>query len=237
MTTAFGQRSEAHKSYHGVSIAFVVISFVFVILFFTNRKLYYFLLLEDGLMEWLTFAGLFTSSILSLRIALGINKKYHYTHWFFFLFFAFALLAGMEEISWGQRIFDIESNAFFTKYNDQQETNLHNTFQGVAGIKTKHIALLVLFIYGVILPIAVQKGKLQLNWIKEKSISIPPLFLSLPFLIATAFMIDFPTGMEEEIGEFFYSVCFVFWMAHNVALYKKGAFSRSLKKQQSLKGF
>ena len=116
----------------------------------------------------------------------------------------------MEEISWGQRIFGIESNEFFKTYNDQQETNLHNTFQGVAGIKTKHIALLVLFIYGVVLPLAVQRSWLKLDWLLQKRFIIPPPYLVLPFLIATAFMFDLPSGMEEEIGEFFYSLCFVF---------------------------
>lgn len=127
----------------------------------------------------------------------------------------------MEEISWGQRIFGIESNEFFKTYNDQQETNLHNTFQGVAGIKTKHIALLVLFIYGVVLPLAVQRSWLKLDWLLQKRFIIPPPYLVLPFLIATAFMFDFPSGMEEEIGEFFYSFCFVFLMWHQSNLFKK----------------
>ncbi|MBZ0154774.1 MAG: hypothetical protein K8I29_00995 [Alphaproteobacteria bacterium] len=34
----------------------------------------------------------------------------------------------MEEISWGQRIFGVQSPEFFRHYNDQQEINLHNFF-------------------------------------------------------------------------------------------------------------
>jgi hypothetical protein len=208
----------------GTALLFIVFSLFFVFLFFVNRALFFSLLLEDGLVEWLTFSGLIISSIWALRITLGIKKNHGYWHLFFVLFFAFALLAGLEEISWGQRLFNIESNAFFTKYNDQQETNLHNTFQGVAGIKTKHVALLVLFIYGVVLPVALQKEQLHLQWIKNQSIIIPPLSLCLPFLIATAFMFDFPTGMEEEIGEFLYSVSFVFFIIYNNRLQQQGAF-------------
>lgn len=45
--------------------------------------------------------------------------------------FAFLLSAGwfifaMEEISWGQRLFDFSTPLQFTQYNFQQETNLHN---------------------------------------------------------------------------------------------------------------
>lgn len=32
----------------------------------------------------------------------------------------------MEEISWGQRIFDVESSEFFLEHNMQNEINLHN---------------------------------------------------------------------------------------------------------------
>ena len=38
-----------------------------------------------------------------------------------------------EEISWGQRIFHIESSKFFNENNSQKETNLHNMI--VDGVK------------------------------------------------------------------------------------------------------
>ncbi len=37
-----------------------------------------------------------------------------------------ALLAALEEISWGQQIFGFGSGEFFTEHNAQKETNLHN---------------------------------------------------------------------------------------------------------------
>lgn len=36
------------------------------------------------------------------------------------------MMIGLEEISYGQRIFDIQSNQFFLEHNMQGETNLHN---------------------------------------------------------------------------------------------------------------
>ena len=40
----------------------------------------------------------------------------------------------MEEISWGQRIFKIESPEFFIQNNFQRELNLHNFFNPILGI-------------------------------------------------------------------------------------------------------
>ena len=45
---------------------------------------------------------------------------------FYLLLSLFFLLAFLEEISWGQRIFGVETPAIFAKYNHQEEINLHN---------------------------------------------------------------------------------------------------------------
>ena len=45
-----------------------------------------------------------------------------------FLMAFFSLLLFLEEISFGQRIFDFEVPAFFKKYNNQKEINLHNLY-------------------------------------------------------------------------------------------------------------
>ncbi len=42
------------------------------------------------------------------------------------IFSILGLLAGMEEISWGQQIFHFPSSTFFIEHNMQEETNLHN---------------------------------------------------------------------------------------------------------------
>lgn len=117
------------------------------------------------------------------------------------LFFAFNLFAGLEEISWGQRVFEMKTEGVFAKYSDQNEINFHNALQGLLMVKTKHIAMYALFIYGVIFPWLIKKGKLSISWVKDELVIIPPLFLRSGFLIATLFMIDIPTGQEEEIGE------------------------------------
>lgn len=199
---------------------FLGLAGIFILLFFINRPFYLAIISEDSLAEWMTFAFLITTGFISLIIGIKIKKLYGYYHWFFLLFFAFNILAGFEEISWGQRVFDIKTEGVFAKYSDQNEINLHNTLQGLLMVKTKHIAMYVLFLYGVILPWLIKKGKIKTNWFTNNQLIVPPMFLIAGFLIATLFMIDIPTGQEEEIGEFLYSICFVMMMLHNLHLIK-----------------
>jgi len=202
------------------------IPFMFVLLtliYIANFELYWSLTNEDGLLEWLTFFSLFFAFLISFFIKIKI-KKYKFSFYWFFLFFTiFLLFSAMEEISWGQRILDIKSSGFFIENSTQGETNVHNLFQKWGrslpffgyeyNFKTKHLAGLTLFLYGAILPI-VALNKRAANFFNQINIVVPPLTLSFSFFLAALMMIDKPTGREEEIGEFLFSVClllFIIW--------------------------
>ena len=82
---------------------------------------------EDGWVEYGTAILLFLTAIVAVLLGRGTGG---YRMWLLF-FYALALfLAAGEEISWGQRIFGIESPEFFLENNFQQETNLHNLVVG-----------------------------------------------------------------------------------------------------------
>ena len=90
---------------------------------------YYTLVLakEDGPIEWLTVLGLVLSCMVCIyRVAtLKTQKNWVFVGvWSFLALFAF--FGAGEEISWGQRIFNIESSDWFKQNNAQAETNLHN---------------------------------------------------------------------------------------------------------------
>lgn len=199
---------------------FSSLSIIFILLFFVDRPLYHAIIREDSMAEWLTFVFLVATGVVSLITALKIKKRYGYLHWFFLLFSGFNILAGLEEISWGQRVFGMETKGVFAKYSDQNEINLHNTMQGLLRVKTKHIAMYVLFIYGVIFPWLINKGKISSKRLQKYQVIIPPSFLRGGFLIASLLMIDIPTGHEEEIGEFFFSICFFLMLLFNLYLSK-----------------
>jgi hypothetical protein len=83
---------------------------------------------EDNLIEWLSFITLFLglAMILSIFLKVHISLKDYPLTYLSLLFFAFLLFfMGMEEISWGQRIFGLQTPENFNG-NSQNELNLHN---------------------------------------------------------------------------------------------------------------
>lgn len=86
---------------------------------------------EDGPLEWMTVLALFLASLMSFYRA-RILRPFRRRRFIFVLYLlSFLFLFGlMEEISWGQRIwellFDFKVPDFFVKYNTQGETNFHN---------------------------------------------------------------------------------------------------------------
>ncbi|HEY1008773.1 MAG: hypothetical protein ACO1NS_14085 [Daejeonella sp.] len=203
---------------------FPILTLVFIAFYLIDKGLYRQIIREDGVVEWMTFAFLIAAGMLSLFIASRIKSRYNYFHWFFILFVGFNFLAGLEEISWGQRVFNIETTGVFREYSDQNEINLHNTFQGIFQIKTKHIALLVLFVYGSLLPGLMRNRQSISDTLPLRHFILPPMFLRGGFTIAAILMLDFQTGHEEEIGELFFSICFFIMMLWNLTLVKRGCF-------------
>jgi len=82
---------------------------------------------EDGLLEWLQVVALSLGMVVSLVRVVRLRKRKPPI--FLLMTFGLALVfffgAG-EEISWGQRLFKIESTNYFASNNSQGETNFHN---------------------------------------------------------------------------------------------------------------
>jgi hypothetical protein len=81
---------------------------------------------ENDIFEWATFVLALSASIIFLFSGKGFD-------WIRYSFFALFFLFAMEEVSWGQQIFNWAAPEFFEKYNTQRETNLHNFFSPVIG--------------------------------------------------------------------------------------------------------
>jgi len=79
---------------------------------------------EDGLIENETTLAYFISFIFSLAIATFFKERKIFLVLFLILAFGFLFIA-LEEISWGQRIFNFNTPDWFPE-NRQRETNIHN---------------------------------------------------------------------------------------------------------------
>ena len=86
--------------------------------------------IEDGAIEWISSIGFFTGAVVMMLFTRRLYRQEflsEWTHWIFPVFWVAALLfmAG-EEISWGQRLFDLGVDEGILDANRQQETNIHN---------------------------------------------------------------------------------------------------------------
>ncbi len=108
---------------------------------------------EDGIVEYATAILLTVAGF--VLVALG-RRVSGYRKWLLFFYgFAFVVAAG-EEISWGQRIFGIESGEFFLENNFQGETNFHNLVVGeeqLAKFWFGHFLSFVILCYLVVMPL------------------------------------------------------------------------------------
>ncbi len=103
----------------------LIITFVLIKILFPN--VYGIIISEDHLLEYLQAILYFISFILTLYIAITSFKSRKYFFGFIYLILSVVLIFWFfEEISWGQRIFNIPNSEYFETYNAQKELSIHN---------------------------------------------------------------------------------------------------------------
>lgn len=167
---------------------------------------------EDGLVEYGTAILLAAGGGALAALAIRVGG---YRRWLLALYaLAFVLAAG-EEISWGQRIFGIESSEFFLEHNRQGETNLHNLMvndEQLVSFWFGQLLTLIVLLYLVVLPILHPLAGWA-RWIAD-ALAVPVPTRSIA-AIAVAWSllvvwIDLPRNWE--VYEFVFSVlvCLIF---------------------------
>lgn len=116
------------------SIIIAVIITAYLILSFMSPEGAAHFTREDGMIESLSAVFYFIAAGISIflffrsasddKIYLLKTKR----NYFFLFLGLFLVFCGGEEISWGQRIFGIESGEYLNEINNQGETNLHNLY-------------------------------------------------------------------------------------------------------------
>ncbi|MBW7955525.1 hypothetical protein H3C66_02225 [Patescibacteria group bacterium] len=82
---------------------------------------------EDNAVEWLQCIALIVSSIYAFLVGWTYRKKKQWILALLYFFVVFILIViAADEISWGQRLLQVEAPATFKDGNLQGETNLHN---------------------------------------------------------------------------------------------------------------
>ena len=107
----------------------IVISLYFCYVAVVNWEHYYWLIHEDNIVEAASAFCWFATVIVLLTTFIRYVKQGHLYFITLTLYGGmalFAFLCGGEEISWGQRILNIETPEMLKQINVQSETNLHN---------------------------------------------------------------------------------------------------------------
>lgn len=192
--------------------AFLLLTVIYgLYIYATDAAKFDFLVEEDSFYENLTSIFLFFSSFTLLYKFFTYQKFYGLWWKVGILLMAVALFfGGGEEISWGQRIFQIESSEFFKENNAQAETNLHNMV--VDGVKLNKIIFSNLMsicfgIYFLIVPILWKKSPKMNALIDRFGISVPRPVHVIGFIIITLLiLVPIHHGRKWEMWEYAFAL-------------------------------
>ncbi len=184
-------------------------------IYYANTNLQYFdevYTKEDGFAEYGTSFLLFCSSMLLLYrfFKLFKHKQILWKVGVFLMAIVFLFGAG-EEISWGQRIFNIESSEYFIENNAQGETNLHNMVVGETKINKlifSQLLTVILVIYLIITPILFRKFEAIKNLANLFAVPIVKWHHTIAFLTCTGILVFIPSSRKWELYELAFGVIF-----------------------------
>ncbi len=147
--------------------------------------LYHFLTAEDGPIEWLTVICFAGACIFGVRIALHCFRTQRRGLGLVYLLFALGMcFAAGEEISWGQRLFNLQTPELLEQINKQDELNIHNI-----GDTLRILNLIQLVMGGVGCTIYFLNELFDLSGMLriESTVFVVPFFLSSWYLVVFAF--------------------------------------------------
>lgn len=198
-------------------IAFVFLALTFGLgIYYANTDETHFVevyVKEDGAVEYMTAFLLLCSSILmfSRFFKEFRNFKFLWKVGVFFIALVFFFGAG-EEISWGQRIFGIESSEYFAENNAQGETNLHNMVvngKKINKIIFSQLLTIVLVIYLIILPIMYRKLEWTKNLVDSFGVPMVRWQHTIAFVVCTLLLLFIDSEKKWELYELAFSVIFL----------------------------
>ena len=182
-------------------IAGLTVGLSFAVLLIAGEETQNRLTMEDGFFESVGAAGWLIASITFFRIFWKDKKGNNFfflktkRNLVFFLLGLFCFVACGEEISWGQRIFKVQTPEFLMKINRQGETNLHNiVFIHSRDGDSKNLSFWARMLsmtrvfqaswfgYCVLLPLACMFSRRIYYFIRNLNIPLVPIVLSVVFL-------------------------------------------------------
>ncbi|PTN08010.1 hypothetical protein [Mangrovibacterium marinum] len=186
-----------------------------IYLAFTDMDAFLVFTQEDGMVENLTSLFLFAASGVCIYRLIQYKKAQKPGLWLLtaavlaLLFF----FAGGEEISWGQRIFGIQSGEFFLEHNKQAETNLHNLIVGGTNINKlifSQILFVVMVIYFLFARLLVNKIPFIARLEQQFNVPLPKIQHAVVMIVVAGSLALIPNAKNAELLEM--SFAFIFFL-------------------------
>ena len=148
----------------------------------SGSRLYRFLIREDSVLEWLQVVGYAAALVFATLLAVRLWRRSDRLIGAAYAALAIGCVFIMgEELSWGQRLFGLDTPARLADLNRRGEINVHNV---PAVTNAFRVVLLAIGIYGSIAAAAV---RLTRTVTETVDLLFPPLFLSGFFLAVLAY--------------------------------------------------
>ena len=162
---------------------------------------------EDRWLSWMTFAVWFLSGVIA---ACRSSLEHGMRRSFYLLLTLFCWLVALEEINWGQRIVGWNSPELISEQVGHDELSVHYILQGFSGLPVAALAGVLLLFYGGILPLAFSLSAKLRSRFPTLTAFLPVTWIVPWFFLAAAIVVFEIPGISSEIGEFIFSVCFLY---------------------------
>lgn len=188
-----------------ISYILIVAALLTTLTFYFAEDFYHKMVAEDGPFENLTaFILLVVSVLFGIRFFREYKSRNKYWIFLNILIILGAFFGFGEEISWGQRIFSIESGEFFMQNNLQSETNLHNL--EIGGVKINKLIfsqgmVLVFGFYFVLSLILYKRMPFFQKIVDLFGVQIPKFKHTIIMLVSTGFTLMIPDLKIWELWE------------------------------------
>ena len=167
----------------GLSLFFISFSLPLLYLAFTNTFMYRSLINEDKIVEYASAGFWVLASIFTLVKIIKNQFQNIYLRQLALpvLMVAFFIVCAGEEISWGQRIFNIETPTLLKEINVQEEITLHNI--GSISVFSNTFFIITLFFFFFI-PLYAKKNIELRNLCLHLNLIIPSRFSTIIFSLS-----------------------------------------------------
>lgn len=209
-----------------VSLFPVTLFIIFLFIKLLSPDTYRLLIEEDSFVEYIQSLFFFLSSTFSFFVSIKFFKNKLVLHGVLYCILSIGLFfISLEEISWGQRIFNIANPSYFEQHNWQHEISLHNL--DIFRLSLLNAIYIVIGAYGTFAWLILRPFMTRLKTKRENVINfiVPEWPISSYFFFVffiymlLSFIKQYPGGFlvwqDQEPAELLLSIGFLLFTVHN----------------------